>query len=158
MNNHADDIDYQIEADFSGLIAPGLPDTAVALGEVFGRLMNSGDGLYGGQFVGAMYSEAFFETRHGEDHPPGSPRSPKECQYHECISRRPGLASRASRATGRRRGVKIEDKYQKDLDYRRFSCSKNEKVPYKFNIDAKLNGAYIVMGLLTARATRRRPS
>jgi len=37
---------------------------------------------------------------------------------------------------------------EKNPDYRRFSCSKDEKVPYKFNIDAKLNGAYIVMGLL----------
>jgi hypothetical protein len=26
FNKHADDIDYQIEADFSGLIAPGMPN------------------------------------------------------------------------------------------------------------------------------------
>ena len=58
---HADDIDYQIEADFSGLISPGLPNSVIALGEKFGRLMNYGDGVYGGQFVGCMYAEAFFE-------------------------------------------------------------------------------------------------
>ena len=46
FNKHADDIDYQIEADYSGLIAPGLPNTVIALGEKFGRLMNYGDGLY----------------------------------------------------------------------------------------------------------------
>jgi len=37
----------------------------------------------------------------------------------------------------------IEEKYQDNPDYRRFSCNKGE-----FNIDAKINGAYIVMGLL----------
>lgn len=27
-NPHADDIDYQIEADFAGLMSPGMPNTA----------------------------------------------------------------------------------------------------------------------------------
>ena len=57
-----DDIDYQIEADFSGILAPGLPQAAVDLGETFGRIMNYGDGLYAGQFIGALYAEAYFET------------------------------------------------------------------------------------------------
>ena len=61
FNEHADDIDYQIEADYAGLIAPGMPNVAIELGEKFGRLMNYGDGLYGGQFVSGMYAEAFFE-------------------------------------------------------------------------------------------------
>ena len=54
------DIDYQIEADFSGIISPGCPNRAVAIGNTFGSIMNFGDGVYAGQFVGAMYSEAFF--------------------------------------------------------------------------------------------------
>lgn len=62
LNKCPNDIDYQIEADFSGLIAPGLPQAAIDLGETFGRLMNYGDGLYAGQFMGAMYAEAFFES------------------------------------------------------------------------------------------------
>ena len=57
-----DDIDYQIEADFSGILAPGLPQAAVDLGETFGRIMNYGDGLYAGQFVGALYANAYFES------------------------------------------------------------------------------------------------
>jgi hypothetical protein len=60
FNKHADDIDYQIEADFSGLISPGMPNAVIGLGEKFGRLMNYGDGVYSGQFVGGMYAEAFF--------------------------------------------------------------------------------------------------
>ena len=57
-----DDIDYQIEADFSGILAPGLPQAAVDLGGAFGRIMNYGDGLYAGQFVGALYANAYFEN------------------------------------------------------------------------------------------------
>ena len=33
FNKCPNDIDYQIEADYSGLIAPGLPNVAVAMGE-----------------------------------------------------------------------------------------------------------------------------
>ncbi|MBM4094513.1 MAG: ADP-ribosylglycohydrolase family protein, partial [Planctomycetes bacterium] len=62
FNKCPNDIDYQIEADYSGLIAPGMPQVAVDLGERFGRLMNYGDGMYAGQFVGAMYAAAFFES------------------------------------------------------------------------------------------------
>ena len=75
FSRNADDIDYQIEADYSGLIAPGMPNMPIELGEKFGRLMNYGDGMYAGQFVGGMYTEAFFEndlvkiisTRCGQD-------------------------------------------------------------------------------------------
>ena len=62
FNGHADGIGYQIQSDFSGLISPGLPVRVIAVGEVFGRLTNYGDGLYAGQFMGGMYAEAFFET------------------------------------------------------------------------------------------------
>ena len=62
FNKCPNDIDYQIEADFSGLIAPGLPQFAIECGEKFGRLMNYGDGMYAGQFIGAMYAAAFFEN------------------------------------------------------------------------------------------------
>ena len=40
----------------------GMPNTVIELGEKFGRLMNYGDGMYAGQFMGAMYAEAFFEA------------------------------------------------------------------------------------------------
>jgi len=147
FNDHADDIDYQIEADYSGLIAPGLPNTAIRLGEVFGRLMNYGDGLYGGQFVGAMYAEAFFEKDLEKIVKAGLAAIPEKSQYHECIS--DVLAWRREHPDDWLAAwAKIDDKYQKNRDYRRFSCSKDDNEPYKFNIDAKLNGAYIVMGLL----------
>ena len=33
FTQHSDDIDYQIESDFSGIISPGMPNQAIALGE-----------------------------------------------------------------------------------------------------------------------------
>lgn len=142
FNKHADDIDYQIEADYSGLIAPGLPNVAIELGEKFGRLMNYGDGLYGGQFVGGMYAEAFFDDDMEDIVRAGLACIPKESQYAECI--RDVLAWHKKNPNDWQKTWQlIEDKYQKNPDYRRFSCDKGE-----FNIDAKINGAYIVMGLL----------
>ena len=145
FNKHADDIDYQIEADFSGLIAPGLPNVTIEIGEKFGRLMNYGDGLYGGQFVGGMYAEAFFENDMEKIILAGLKCIPKESQYAECIrdvltwyKRYPDDWEKTWHL--------IEEKYQDNPDYRKFSCDKGE-----FNIDAKINGAYIVMGLLYGR-------
>lgn len=144
FNSHADDIDYQIEADFSGLIAPGLPNTAIALGEKFGRLMNYGDGLYGGQFVGGMYTAAFFETDIEKIVRAGLACIPEGSQYHECIS--DVLRWHAEEPVDwEKTWQRIDEKYQLNREYRRFSCSKEED---PFNIDAKINGAYIVMGLL----------
>jgi hypothetical protein len=147
LNAHADDIDYQIEADFSGLIAPGLPNTVIALSETFGRLMNAGDGLYGGQFIGALYAEAFFENDMRKIVRTGLAAIPSGSQYHECIA--DVLAWHKEKPDDWQwTWHKIDVKYHKNRDYRRFSCSKNEKVPFKFNIDAKLNGAYVAVGLL----------
>ncbi|MHC4800431.1 MAG: ADP-ribosylglycohydrolase family protein, partial [Planctomycetota bacterium] len=142
FSEHADDIDYQIEADYAGLIAPGMPNLVIELGEKFGRLMNYGDGLYGGQFVGGMYAEAFFENDMEKVVRAGLKCIPQKSQYAECISdvlkwykQNPNDWEKTWQL--------IEDKYQDNPDYRRFSCDKKE-----FNIDAKINGAYIVMGLL----------
>jgi len=142
FNTHADDIDYQIEADYSGLIAPGLPNIVIELGEKFGRLMNYGDGIYGGQFVGAMYSEAFFEDDIEKIVLAGLKAIPHKSQYAECI--RDVLAwYKQNPNDWEKTWQLINEKYHLNPDYRRFSCDKGE-----FNIDAKINGAYIVLGML----------
>ncbi|MDW8290621.1 MAG: ADP-ribosylglycohydrolase family protein [Armatimonadota bacterium] len=142
FNPHADDIDYQIEADFSGLIAPGLPQAAIDLGEVFGRLMNYGDGVYGGQFIGGMYAAAFFEKEPVKIVEAGLRCIPPHSQYAEAIRdvlrwyhQYPG--------DWQRTWEQVNRKYHLRAEYRRFSCTRGD-----FNIDAKLNGAYVVMGLL----------
>ncbi len=144
FNKHADDIDYQIEADYAGLISPGIPQACIDLGEIFGRLMNYGDGLYGGQFVAGMYAEAFFEKDLEKIIQAGLACIPAQSQYSECITdvlnwyhQNPDDWTRTWQL--------IEEKYQKNPAYRKFSCGGADS---HFNIDAKINGAYIVMGLL----------
>ncbi len=144
FNSHADDIDYQIEADYAGLISPGMPQACIDLGNLFGRLMNYGDGLYAGQFVSGMYAEAYFETDIDKIIQAGLACIPKESQYYECITdvikwHQENLED------WQKTWELIEAKYQDNPEYRKFSCSGTES---DFNIDAKINGAYIVMGLL----------
>lgn len=142
FNKHADDIDYQIEADFSGLVAPGMPQVVVQLGNQFGRLMNYGDGLYAGMFVGGMYSEAFFENNVVKIIEAGLKTIPHDCQYAEMV--RDVLNWFAQEPDSwETTWEKVNEKYQKNLYYRRLSCDQGD-----FNIDAKINGAYILIGLL----------
>ena len=144
FNKHADDIDYQIEADFSGLVAPGLPNVAIELGERFGRLMNYGDGLYGGQFVGGMYAAAFFEDDPLKIVQAGLRCIPERSSYSQCIHDTIRWFQQYPddwQSTWER----VNEKYHLDPAHRRFSCSGAES---EFNIDAKINGAYIVIGLL----------
>jgi hypothetical protein len=140
----SDAIDYQIEADFSGLVAPGLPNIATQLGEKFGRLMNYGDGLYGGQFVGAMYAEAFFESDPLKIVEVGLKSIPAESQYAEAV--RDVIQWHAENPDDWEATWElINKKYHENPDYRQHTY---EGAGESFNIDAKLNGAYIVMGLL----------
>jgi len=143
-NAHADDIDYQIEADFSGLIAPGMLQTVIELGDKFGRIMNYGDGLYGGQFVGGMYAEAYFEKNILKIIKAGLSCIPSESQFAEAVN---DVIKwhKENPKDWKKTWQLIEDKYNLNHDYRKFSCSGTNP---SFNIDAKINGAYIVMGLL----------
>ncbi|RKY60805.1 MAG: hypothetical protein DRP96_04940 [Candidatus Neomarinimicrobiota bacterium] len=144
-NKHADDIDYQIEADFSGIISPGMPQLVIELADKFGRLMNYGDGVYGGQFVGAMYAQAFFETDIHKIIEAGLRCIPAESQYAETI-RDVINWHRNYPDNWQKTWQLIENKYNLNPAYRRFSCPRS--VSEGENIDAKINGAYIVMGLL----------
>jgi hypothetical protein len=139
FNVHADDIDFQIESDLFGILCPGLPHESMRLCNLFGHIMNYGDGVYGGMFFSGMYAAAFFEdsdVRKVID--AGLACIPKDSQYYKCIA--DVIAWHAAEpqdwlAVWR----KIEDKWQDDVD-----CGPGDP----FNIDAKLNGAYVVMGLL----------
>jgi hypothetical protein len=138
FNRCPNDIDYQIEADFSGLIAPGLPQAAVDLGEKFGRLMNYGDGVYAGQFMGAMYAEAFFESNVVRIIETALQAIPAHSQYAEMV--RDMVAWYQDNpdhweATWQ----KCQEKYRKDKAYQKASNG---------GIDCKINGAYVLMGLL----------
>jgi hypothetical protein len=137
FNRCPNDIDYQIEADYSGLIAPGMPGVAVALGEKFGRLMNYGDGMYAGQFMGAMYAEAFFETNIVKVVEAGLRAIPAGCQYAEMV--RDLLKWSAEVPDWEQCWRLCQEKYRKDPQYQKASNG---------GIDCKINGAYVLLGLL----------
>jgi len=146
FNRHADDIDYQIESDYSGLIAPGCPNAVIALGEKFGRLMNYGDGLYGGQFTGALYAEAFFQNDRVKIVEAALRCIPPDSRYAEMV--RDLLAwFRADGEDWEKTWRLVEEKYHKNPAYTHGLCSKTGGAGDS-SIDAKLNGAYVLMGVL----------
>ena len=138
FNKCPNDIDYQIEADYSGLIAPGMPNVAIELGNKFGRLMNYSDGIYGGQFVGGMYCEAFFKDDIVKVINAGLACIPADCQYAEMV--RDMLAwYKENPDDWVATWEKCQKKYREDPEYQQSSNG---------GIDVKINGAYILMGLL----------
>jgi hypothetical protein len=139
-NIHANDIDFQIEADFIGLMTPGLPQTANTFCERVGRVMNYGDGLYGGMFVAGMYSAAFFESDPRRVVERALENLPAQSGY-AAIIRDVLDWSKAAPADWRQAWQQIETKWNRDD-----SCPDGAVSP--FNIDATLNGAYIALGLL----------
>jgi hypothetical protein len=143
FNKCPNDIDYQIEADYSGLVAPGLPNTSIELGEKFGRLMNYGDGVYAGQFIGALYGQAFFESDPVRLVENALQAIPTESQYAEVI--RDVLAwHRAEPTDWHTAWLKCDEKYCKDK-YRGLRTTNG-------GIDCRINGAYVVIGLLYGKS------
>jgi hypothetical protein len=139
-NFHANDIDFQIEADFIGLMCPGLYRESNQLCDRVGRVMNYGDGLYGGMFACGMYCAAFFETDPRKIVEAGLACIPAKSEYGLLIR---NLLDWSAQHPNDWRKVwqLVQDKWDKDDP-----CPDGALAP--FNIDAKLNGAYIAFGLL----------
>ncbi len=137
-NLHADDIDFQIEADYIGFMCPGMPLKASEIADKIGRIMNFGDGVYGGIFVAALYSEAYFESDINLIIEKALRSIPSESDYSKIIKDVMVLHQHYP-VDWRAAWKELEDKWS-DVDI----CGAGDP----FNIDAKLNGAYIVMGLL----------
>ncbi|MEN6451500.1 MAG: ADP-ribosylglycohydrolase family protein [Thermoguttaceae bacterium] len=149
FNRHADDIDFQIEADFAGIISPGMPNESNRLGWLFGHLMNYGDGVYAGQFIAAMYTEAYFESDMKRLIENALRSIPAESQYAEMV--RDVLRWHDENPTNWEKTWQlVEDKYHKDPRYSHGLCCKAGGKG-AFSIDVKLNGAYVLMGLLYGR-------
>jgi ADP-ribosylglycohydrolase len=139
-NTHANDIDFQIEADFIGLMSPGLPQFSNEVAYRAGSVMNHGDGIYGGMFVAAMYGAGFFESDPRKVVETGVAAIPSESPYARVISDVLQLSKQYPSDWIKVWNL-IEKKWNKDEP-----CPDGALKP--FNIDAKLNGAYIALGLL----------
>jgi ADP-ribosylglycohydrolase len=139
-NSHANDIDFQIESDFIGLMAPGLPKASNDICWRAGRVMNHGDGIYGGMFISGMYAAAFFEKDPRKIVEAGLATLPPESPYAKVIS---DMLKWSAENPGDwiHTWNLVEDKWNG-----REPCPAGALLP--FNIDAKLNGAYVAMGLL----------
>lgn len=137
-NIHADDIDFQIEADYIGFMCPGMPNTAIGIADKIGRIMNYGDGIYGGVFVAALYAEAFFENNISAIVEKALLSVPSGSDYYKIIKDVIKL-NKQYPDDWRAAWNELENKWG-NVDI----CGAGST----FNIDAKLNGAYIAMGLL----------
>ena len=139
-NPHADDIDFQIEADFIGMLYPGQVNKASELSDRIGHIMNYGDGWYGGVYIGAMYSLAYV----CDDIPTVVTEAlktiPEGTKFHSTISD----------------VIKYWKMYPDDWKQCWFEVTNRhaddigcpEGVWNGFNIDATINSAFVVIGLL----------
>jgi hypothetical protein len=140
-NMWADAIDFQIEADFAGLMAPGMVNAAGEYADRIGHIMNYGDGFYGGAYVAAMYSLAFVYVDVYQLVVDALEVIPAESNYHKAMQdvitfhkQYPDDWKKAWQA--------IEDsEWAIDLH-----CPDGIASP--FNIDATINSAYVLLGLL----------
>ncbi|MBW7996092.1 MAG: ADP-ribosylglycohydrolase family protein [Candidatus Glassbacteria bacterium] len=139
-NPHADDIDFQIESDFIGLINPGMPATALDYALKIGHIMNYGDGVYGGVFVSALYAHAFVENDIVTVVEKALLNLPEASRYRRCVEDVLGWW-RNYPDDWKECWFQVQREYTDDV-----GCPAGALLP--FNIDAVVNGAYIVIGLL----------
>ena len=139
-NPHADDIDFQIEADFAGLMNPGMVNSSSEVCDRIGHIMNYGDGWYGGVYVAAMYSLSFWSDDVEFIVKEALKTIPEQSEFYQCIN---DVISwyEANPDDWKQTWFESERKWSSDI-----GCPDGVFVP--FNIDAKINAAYIVIGLL----------
>jgi len=137
---HADDIDYQIECDYAGLMSPGMPNVASAISDKIGHIMNYGDGWYGGIYLGAMYSLAFTSNDIRYIVKEALKAVPAKSKYYQCMAD----------------VIKWQQQYPNDWHQSWYLLQKKwsndvscaDGIFSPFNIDATINSAYVIMALL----------
>lgn len=141
LNNPcADDIDFQIEADFAGIMTPGMVNSGAEICDKIGHIMNYGDGYYGGVYVSAMYSLAFIYDDIEFIVKEALKTIPEESKFHQTIAD----------------VIKGYSKYPNDWKSTWFEIHRKWSEDFgspigvfaPFNIDAKINAAWVVLGLL----------
>lgn len=139
-NLHADDIDFEIESDIFGMISPGMPQVSNKFDDSMGHIMNYGDGVYGGMFISAMYTQAFFSKDVREVVENGLKAIPAQSLYAQLI--RDVIHWHDENANDWRKTWHLVQSKWGEVDH----CPDGYQKP--FNIDAKINGGYVVIGLL----------
>lgn len=142
-NPHADDIDFQIEADFAGIMSPGMPNASSEITDKIGHIMTYGNGWYGGVFIAAMYSIAYTSNNVEFIVSEALKTIPVKSTFHQCISD----------------VMKWHKLYPNDWKQTWFECEKKwssdigcpDGVFVPLDIDALINSAYVTIGLLYGR-------
>ncbi|MBZ5544691.1 MAG: ADP-ribosylglycohydrolase family protein [Acidobacteriia bacterium] len=138
-NFHTNEIGTQFEADFIGLMCPGMPRAAQKYSDRFGHVIAYGDGVYAGMFVSGMYTAAFFERDPRRVVEAGLASIPSGSRYAQMV--RDVLTWSAHNPDWKTTWKLINEKWDRDD-----ACPEGALKP--FNISAVLNGAYVTMGLL----------
>lgn len=133
-NPYSGSVDFQIASDWIGMATPGQPGAAVDLAWRVGHVTNHGDGVYGGVMIAAMHAAAFRASGVREIVEAGRQAVPEGTAYREMIEdvlRWHDLHPRDWRVTWQL----LEQRW-------------DAAAPQVINIDAKLNGAYVLLALL----------
>jgi hypothetical protein len=121
-------------------MSPGMPNTASQISDKIGHIMNYGDGWYGGVYVGAMYTLAFTSNDINYIVNEALKTIPQESSYYQCISDVIKWYNKYP-ADWHQTWLELQKKWSSDV-----GCP--EGVFNAFDIDSKINSAYVVMGLL----------
>ncbi|MBE6209050.1 MAG: ADP-ribosylglycohydrolase family protein [Rikenellaceae bacterium] len=140
-NPHADDIDYQIEADYAGIMSPGMVNAASEISDRVGHIMNYGDGWYGGVYMGAMYSLAFVHNDIDFIVCEALKTIPKKSKFYRCMA--DVIDIYHTYPDDWRKGWQVLEEKWGTSDV---GCSEGALDP--LNIDAVINSAYVIFGLL----------
>ncbi|MFA6240603.1 MAG: ADP-ribosylglycohydrolase family protein [Candidatus Hydrogenedentales bacterium] len=135
---HGEEIDFQMQADVLGIVAPGMPKESSRLCKVFGRIMCNGDGVHGGMFVAGMYAAAYVHNDVRAVVEAGLKCIPKDSPYRECISDVLAWHDEAPddwRATW----TQVQPKW---------NANANRDGHARPDLTARLNGAYATIALL----------
>ena len=135
-NPCADDIDWQIECDFLGMMYPGLANASALRSFDIGHIMNYGDGVYGGVFITAMHAAAYTAGSIDEIVNAGISVIPENTEFRSLIE--DVIASYEKGETWEECWQMLEDKW----------AYTDNCIGGAGNIDAKLNSAYVLIGLL----------
>lgn len=139
-NPHADCIDYQIEADFAGLMSPGMVNAASEISDKIGHIMNYGDGWYGGVYVGAMYALAFVADDIQFIVNEALKTIPEQSLFYQCMKDVINWHKQYP-DDWKQTWFELQKKWSSDI-----GCPRG--VFDAFNIDATANAAYVLLGLL----------
>jgi hypothetical protein len=138
-STHLEDLGTQITTDFIGLMCPGLPRTSSEIEARVGQITSAGSGCYSGMYVCAMYTEAPFEKDPRKVVEAGLRCIPPDAEYAETI--RDVLEWSKSEPDWTKTWQRVQAKYDAVDD-----CPYGALMP--LDIDARLNGAYLTIGLL----------